>query len=250
MSARTQKVSVILIDDDFKVIETLKGMLVTDERISVSGTFTDPEVALMRIIEKKPDLLILDIQMPGMSGFELVKELNECNIRPFVIFITAFDQYAIEAIRVSAFDYLLKPVDPAHLSKTMERFLSSFQQKTFENNYKNLINQLNIRKIRFNTAGGFILVDPGDIAFIKADWNYSEIFFGMDKKEMIVMNLGFVEKLLPSDDFARINRSVIINLKYLERVNRGKKICTLKKGDETFTFNIPLRRIRELEEML
>lgn len=242
--------SVIVIDDDIHVIKSFEDLLSSDKRITLISTLNDPKAALQLIIDKKPDLVILDIQMPAMSGFEIVRELHELNIRPGIIFITAFDEYAIEAIKLSAFDFLLKPVDPGELMKSLERFFFTMQQKAFESNYVNLINYLNVKKIRFNNSGGFIMINPHDILYIKADWNYSEIFFEAGKKELVVMNLGMIEKLLPSGTFARINRSTIINLQYLERVNRGKRQCILRKGDETFSFSIPLRRIRELESLV
>jgi two-component system LytT family response regulator len=250
MSVSQPQVSVIILDDEEESVRTLEKLLSVDKRISVAATFTDPKAALMEIIIRKPDLLILDIQMPEMDGFELVNHLNSVNIRPFIIFITAFDEYAIQAIKLSAFDFLLKPIDPSDLNGTIERFISDFNKKTFEKNYFQLINHLSIKKIKFNTSGGFIMINPQDIVYIKADWNYSEIFFDNNRHELVVMNLGMIEKLLPHGNFARINRSVIINIQFLEKVHRGKRLCILKKGDDTFSFTIPLRRIRELELMI
>jgi two-component system, LytTR family, response regulator len=243
------QISVIILDDQEDSVRSLEQLLDSDKRITVKGTFTDPKAALQEIIIKKPDLLILDIQMPGIDGFDLVKQLHEVNIRPYIIFITAFDEYAIQAIKLSAFDFLLKPVDPAELNLTIERFIFDFFQKSLEKNYLELVNHLSIKKIKFNTAGGFIMINPQDIVFVKADWNYSEIFFDNNRHELVVMNLGMIEKLLPQGNFARINRSVIINIQFLEKVNRGKRLCVLKKGDDIFSFSIPLRRIRELESM-
>jgi two-component system LytT family response regulator len=94
------------------------------------------------------------------------------------------------------------------------------------------------------------MIDPSEIVYILADWNYSEIHFGKNRHEVVVINIGTVESMLPDGDFARISRSVVINLKYLSKVYRSKKLCILKKDEETFQFKIPLRRIRELEEML
>ena len=94
------------------------------------------------------------------------------------------------------------------------------------------------------------MINPRDIIFIQADWNYSEIFLEKDKHELVTINLGNIEKLLPPGDFARINRSVIINLRYLKKVQRGKRLCTLIKDTDTFVFKIPLLRIRQLEDKL
>ena len=93
------------------------------------------------------------------------------------------------------------------------------------------------------------MIDPIDIIYIQADWNYSEIHLSNNKQEVVVINIGTMENLLPKG-FARINRSVIINLKYLEKVQRGKRICLLKKDNESYSFKIPIRRIKDLEENL
>jgi len=188
--------------------------------------------------------------MPGMTGFDILEILSKTTVRPVVIFITAFDNYAIQAIRASAFDYLLKPVDRLELALSVERAISLIQLQEHGSNYNLLLGYTMKKKIRFNTTGGFIMIDPEEILFIQADWNYSEIYLSRDKKEVVVVNLGTIETLLPVGNFARISRSVIINLKYLTKVQRGKRLCILKKEDDSFQFKIPLLRIRDLEEML
>ncbi|MFZ0283042.1 MAG: LytTR family DNA-binding domain-containing protein [Bacteroidales bacterium] len=243
-------ISVAIVDDEEHCIKSLEQYLSNDDRINIIATIKDPVSAIEQILEKKPDLLFLDIQMPGMTGFDILEVLNKTSVNPFVIFITAFEDYAVQAIRASAFDYLLKPVDKAELAVSVERAINKIYQEEFENNYSALLAHTSEKRIRFNTTGGFIMIDPKEIIFIQADWNYSEIHINKDRFEVVVINLGTIEKLLPKGDFARINRSVIINLKYLDKVIRGKRLCIMKKDDDTFTFRIPLRRIRDLEEKL
>jgi two-component system, LytTR family, response regulator len=242
-------ISAVIIDDEEHCIESLKKYLEEDNRIEVIKSISDSTKAIEQIIKIKPDVLFLDIEMPEMSGIDILQVLNQTNLKPFVIFITSFDKYTIDAIRASAFDYLLKPVSKAELSLSIERFLNKFYQKEVETNYSSLLTYYLQKKIRFNTSGGFIMIDPMDIIFIQADWNYSEIHLSNNKREVVVINIGSMENLLP-EGFARINRSVIINLKYLDKVQRGKRLCLLKKDNESFSFKIPVRRIRELEETL
>ncbi len=240
----------VVIDDETAATDELGRLLSGYEGLRLVAKINDPKQALGSIIQMKPDLVFLDIQMPVMSGFDILEALNQTAIRPFVIFVTAFDQYAIQAIRASAFDYLLKPVDREELASSMKRFMDRFARQEREMSYAALLSQLSRKKIRFNTTGGFILIDPQDIIYIKADWNYSDIHLSQDKHETVAMNLGAIEETLPKASFARINRSVIINLAYLDKVQRGKRICVLKKDGITYNFRIPILRIRYLESLL
>ncbi len=217
--------------------------------LEVLSIITDSEHALGNILKLKPDLLFLDIQMPGKDGFQVLEALKCTDVKPFVIFITAFDKFAIQAVRAAAFDYLLKPVDSNELAIAVERFFSKQRQQQHDNNYNILLNQTTRKKLKFNTTSGFTLIDPLDIIFIKADWNYSEIHLGRDKHEVVTLNIGAIEQLLAKCEFVRINRSTIININYLVEVKRMKRLCFLKKDGVTFEFTIPILRIRFLERL-
>jgi len=243
-------VTVVIVDDEDHCIKSLHNYLDADPGISVVASITDSGLAVAEIIEKKPDLLFLDIQMPGKSGFDILGELQRAGVKPCVIFVTAFENFAIQAIKASAFDYILKPVDRNELAVAVERAINQINGREPERSYSLLLEMTSRKKLRFNTAGGFILIDPSEIVYIQADWNYSEIHLGKDKYEVVVVNLGEIEKMLPAAGFARIGRSVIVNLKYLSKVQRTKRLCILKKDEEIFQFKIPLLRIRDLEKLL
>lgn len=240
----------MIIDDEEHCIIKLKEYLDNKPYINLISAVSDPEKALGQILDIKPDLIFLDIQMPGKSGFEILQALEKTSVKPLVIFVTAFNDYVIQAIRAAAFDYLLKPVDLTELAVAVERAINKINLKKEESSYACLLELYSDKKIRFNSTGGFIMMDPKEIIFVQADWNYSEIHTNRNKFELVTMNLGSIEQLLPSIDFVRINRSVIVNLKYLVRVQRLKRICILKNDNDIFAFKIPLRRIRELEERL
>lgn len=244
-----RQVSTVIVDDEPDCISLVMRYLDGDTRIRVIGTISDSSRAIEQILILKPELILLDIEMPSVSGIEILHFLNQTQIKPFVIFITSFEKYTIEALREAAFDYLLKPISKSELALAIERFMIKFHSKEAEVNYSSLLSILSQKKIKFNTTGGFILIDPDDIIYIQADYNYSEIYLYNKKREIVVTNIGALENVLPKD-FTRINRSVIINLRYLEKVLRGKRLCYLKKGNDSYTFNIPARRIRDLEERL
>jgi two-component system, LytTR family, response regulator len=241
----------IIVDDDPKAIEGLEKLLANIPEIEVIDTENDPVKALGKIIIQKPDLLFTDIQMPVKSGFELISELFQCGIKPEIIFVTGYDKYSIKAIRFSAFDYLLKPVNPEELTAAIKRLLGKQEVKLKDERFNLLLDQTIRRpKIKFNTTGGFIMIRPEDIIYIQADWNYAEVFFDSDESETITMNIGSIEEVLPRNDFFRISRSVIINTNYLSRVNRKKMVAILKKDEKEFSFRIPILKLRKLESFL
>ena len=245
----TKTISCIIVDDETSSTNELSNLLSEHKQVNILATVNDPLCAIATIIKHKPNLLFLDIQMPEMDGFQLLEALNHTYDKPFVIFVTAFDKFAIQAVRAAAFDYLLKPVDRNELSLAIERFTSIHKHENYEKHYTQLIEQAAKKKIKFNTTGGFTLIDPQEIIYIQADWNYSEIHFSKDKHDVVALNLGTVENMLPKGCFARINRSVIVNVSYLDKVQRAKRKCFLKKDDVTYEFKIPIIRIRFLEEM-
>jgi two-component system LytT family response regulator len=240
----------IIIDDEESSINNLETLLKHFLQVQIIDKSTDPEKALGKILLQKPDLLFIDIQMPDKTGFEIVSEVYRSGLRPDVIFVTAYDKFAITAIRYAAFDYLLKPVNKEELKDALERLLAKTSESDKEEQIKMLIEKTSRHKIKFSNAGGFILIKPEDIIYIEADWNYSEIYFSKDKKEVVTMNLGSVVELLPKEDFYRINRSVIINVNYLTRVIRKKLTAVLIKDGQEYIFKIPILKIRSLERFL
>lgn len=241
----------IVVDDEPHAVEQMRKLLSEEERIQVIDGMTDPEEALAKITELKPDLLFLDIQMPGMNGFALLDALKKAGVYPSVIFVTAYDHFAVEAIKASPFDFLLKPIDKKELRKCLDRYYADRKKQDLEQGYLELLKAVNPdQKVRFTTQDGFVVLKLKDILYIQADWNYARVFLSGDKYEPLTMNLGAVEKLLPMTQFMRINRSVIVNLSYVKRVKRLARQCILKKDGHELSFPIPVVRIRQLEKTL
>ena len=246
-----QPVKVVIVDDEPHALKGLQTMLAEDKRLLVTGTISNPRDAVSFITEKKPDLLFLDIQMPEMNGFELLQALKETGVTPTIIFITAYDRYAVEAIKHAAFDYLLKPIDTKELKNSLDRFFVQAEEEEVKQKYIKLLEEVSPkRKITFTSAGGFLLMDQKEILYAQADWNYAKVYRSADDVEMVTMNLGAIESVLPGTRFLRVNRSVIINLDYLYRVKRISRQCVLKKDGVEYTFSIPLARIRQLEKLI
>lgn len=123
------KIKCFLLDDQINSIERLKSLLYQTNQVEIIGELCDPVKAIDLILKQKPELVFIDVEMPRMSGFEVVQEIHNNLFFPKFIFVTAYDQYAIKAIRAGAFDYILKPIDIDDLKEALNRFLES--QKKF-----------------------------------------------------------------------------------------------------------------------
>ena len=245
-----KSITAILVDDEPEANRILFQQLTTSGQVQVLGMAGDVNSGLTLLNTHNPDIVFLDIDMPGKGGFDFVRQMQQHRGKAAVIFVTAYNQYAIEAIRVSAFDYLLKPVEQEELNKVLDRF----QQMTLsglELKIDRLLSELDgNHKIKLDSSGSFILVDPAEIIYCQADWNYTEVFLTGGRKEVLTMSIGKLENHLLSGRFFRISRSVIINLDYLMKVKRLLRKCILKQDGIEYSFSIPRANIRELEKKL
>lgn len=246
-----ERLSVIIIDDEIEAQDILENLLNKYPDITVAHKASSVDEAIVKILETKPDLIFLDIEMPRKNGFELLKLLKSTGISIPVIFVTAFDQYAIEAIKASAFDYLLKPVEVDELDKAIKRFRTE-KKENLDEKIDTLLNEIVVsKKLRFNTRDGFILIDPKEIAYCLADGNYTEIFMRNTKKSIVTSKLKEVGALLSDyNQFLRVSRSSIINLRYLTKVNRKTKKCILSCNDQIIEVDISLKKVKEIEGLV
>jgi len=242
----------LIIDDDKDAMDNLKALLKNYNFIQVVGTIDNPVHVTDKVRLLKPDLIFLDIQMPEKDGFEVLRDLLKEGLQTEVIFVTAYDRFAIDAIRFSALDYLLKPVSPFDLQNALIRFLDKAKRPEPVSAYHALLEKtiMHANKLKFNTHSGFYMLSPEDIIYIQADWNYSEVFLGEKKSELITINIGKLEEMLPKHLFYRISRSIIINVTWLVRVNRRKRLAILEKGGKEFSFKIPILNIRKIENFI
>lgn len=139
-----RQLRVFIVDDDPDAVARLEILLRKHSDIKICGSETDPEQSVYQIRSNKPDLILLDIEMPGIGGFDILNIIRETDYPPGVIFVTGYDKYAIKAIRESAFDYLLKPVDPKELRIALEKFADSTVPQNYES--EDLINLLTTRE--------------------------------------------------------------------------------------------------------
>jgi two-component system LytT family response regulator len=223
----------IVVDDERLARNELKNLLSEFPEMDVIAEANNASEALKLIAELQPDVIFMDIHMPGTNGIEALKQLKELDDIPKVIFVTAFDEHAIEAFRLNALDYLLKPVDPARLNETINKLISLEDEENFDSI------QPNTRKDRLLTHADRIFLKDGEkcfyiqlqeIRYFESMGNYVRVFF-KDSKPMILRSLNSLEERLSPDDFFRANRKYIINLHHITSIenwfNGGLQVTLL-----------------------
>ena len=210
----------ILIDDEPNATEALTNMLrMTTPDVEVIGIANDPLVGLEKIRTLQPDLLFLDIQMPHMTGFELLEKLGKFNCS--VIFTTAYDQYALQAFKVSAADYLLKPIDMDELEAAVGKVRERRAAQTLDfGTLEKLFRQVQrpeARRLALPTSDGLVFVPMDNIIRLQSDSNYTTFYLTGSEKMLVSRTLGEFEEQLEQNNFCRVHHSHIINLAHLKR---------------------------------
>lgn len=210
----------LLIDDERLARQELRSMLEVHSDIEIIGEAKDGHDALKKIADLQPDLLFLDIQMPGMTGFELLEQLDSS---PQVIFVTAYDEHAIRAFEYSALDYLLKPVDGKRLNKAIQRAKEEF----------NAAEAISAEKVFLKDGDNCWFVSLDKVSFFTSVGNYTQVHFETHKP-LIRRSLNQLEQRLPEDSFFRTSRQHIINLAHVAAVDtaiNGNMEVTMLTGD-------------------
>lgn len=216
----------LIVDDERLARNKLRSMLAEFPNIKIIGEADSVAEAVIAIKKTNPEIIFLDIQMPKQNGFDLLEQIDT-NAK--IIFVTAYDEYAIRAFEVNALDYLLKPVNPKRLEQAIERL--SIQTQNSANNEK--LKYDDVLFVNFGRRAAFIKVN--EIKCICAANVYSEIYAGDDKKSLLHQSLNEWENRLPEKQFVRIHRSTIINLEFIERIEKKMN----------FSFKVYLRGLTE-----
>ncbi|WP_444930208.1 LytR/AlgR family response regulator transcription factor [Microbulbifer sp. SSSA002] len=247
------KLSVVLVDDEPLALRLLKSMLEERKDLDILACCRNGREAVQAVSEHSPDLLILDVQMPGMNGFDVVRNL-QADTMPLVIFATAYDQYALKAFEVHAVDYVLKPLDPRRLDTALERaqqrqaqLLSKGEDghqeeknrllRSFENSAKPTPSgdssaPVTNQRLAIKDRGSITMVNQPDIEWIDAAGDYMCVHA---KGETHVMRstIKDLQKQLCPDTFKRIHRSTLVNLNFIVHIKvltKGEYFLTLSSG--------------------
>lgn len=244
----------VIIDDERLAREELKSVLSDFTEINIVGEAQNGDEGIEVIQNTKPDLIFLDINMPGMTGFEMLKKLE--NI-PHVIFITAYDEYALKAFEVNALDYILKPIDPDRLSEAVERL------KEGEDDFESPAEIKQSRKERVLTSSDRVFIKDGekcffvqlsDVRMLESDGNYVKVYFGKNRP-LILRSLNSFEDRLDPEHFFRANRKYIINLSWIHSIenwfNGGLRVELRHEVDgKNETVDISRRQAIRFKELM
>lgn len=200
----------LIIDDERLAREELKSVLSPYSKIEIVGEASNANEGIEQIEKLKPDLIFLDIQMPEKTGFDMLEELSNC---PKVVFVTAYDEYAIKAFEVNAFDYLLKPVDPKRLDEVVEKLIQQIEEEAEAPQTKLQSDD----KIFIKDGDKCWFIPVSKIRMFESDGNYVKVYFDKSRP-LILRSLNNLEKRLDEKTFFRANRKFIINLNHISNI--------------------------------
>lgn len=214
---------VYLVDDEPLALKGLVRLLNATGRVQIAGSATDPQVALDFLSSHEVDAVFLDIQMPGLTGFELLARLPS---HPMVVFTTAFDRFALNAFEVNSVDYLLKPIEPRHLDRALtklERICGSAERVASNLRLRDLISELSRRypaRIASRSGDRVTFTDLSAITHFYSKEGLT--FAATGAKDVIVdATIAELEERLDPEVFARVHRAAIVNLTFVDEVSRG-----------------------------
>src|SRR6218665_199448 len=219
-------IKAIIVDDELGARESLSKMLEKNcKNVQVIAKADSMANAFMEITTHQPDFVFLDIEMSNGNAFDLLEKFKEINFN--IIFVTAYDHYAIKAIKFSAIDYILKPVDPEELVKAVTRFESQHSNKnTLDKKFKTLLSNVRpenkLKKVGIPDGDGLIFINLADIIRCDSDGNYTYFLLTNGKKIIASRTLGEYEQMFADDNFFRIHRSHLINLEHVKKYIKGE----------------------------
>lgn len=243
-----QKLTALIVDDEERARKLLNKLL--EETLFFSDIRLAHSInsAVTELDQFDPDLIFLDIKMPGKDGFSLIDDLQQGKGRPGIIFVTAHEQFAIQAVKSHAFDYLLKPVNRKELKQCIQKFVESKKEDLHSDIQTKLVEiQEKISRIKVNTRSGTLFINPADILFCKAEGNYTTICTG-EKKHLCSLNLGKVGEQLPGNGFIRVGRSYIVNFEYVTLLDRKDCKVTLQRQGEVVSISIPRQHLKDFDQ--
>lgn len=240
---KQDKYTAVIIDDEQDSIEVLQSLLTNFDEISVVDTADNGIDGEYLISKHQPDIAFVDIDMPGKNGVELLKDMHNVHNETKVIFTTAYESYAIESIKYHPFGYLLKPVGLSQLKEVICHIKND--EKHIHGN--NLIANNNSNKLKVSSKQEVRFIDFDKIAYLRADGNYTILKLTDQKSINVTLQLGIIEKKLPENKFLRINRSEIINVELIDKIQRKNKQLTISFSGEVEKFFISKSKAKEIE---
>ena len=247
-------IRIVLVDDEPQSCKSLAIKLkAVAEDVEIVGTYNNPDKAITGIRKLKPAAVFLDIEMPGMNGFQLLEKMEDFSFE--VIFVTAYDEYTLNALRISALDYLLKPVDTEDLAHAVSRLRKkiSLQESAQTREQLELLGDTlkenrTPKRLALSTSQGIVFLKIVEIIRVEALSNYSTFYLASKQKVMVSKTLKEFETVLTMQNFFRVNRSCIVNTDYIVKYkHEDGGVLELQDGSE---ISVGPHRKNELIELL
>jgi two-component system LytT family response regulator len=246
-----KKFTVAIIDDEKEARVLLKTLISKYEFLELTITSGNAEQALLDIMKTPPDLIFLDIHMPNKDGFELVKEIQRMRLQSQVVFVTAYNSYAIKAIKINAFDYLLKPIDPDELEDTLIRYHQKLLEADHFRQLKQTLDTFQLpRRVKFNTSKGFLIVNTRNILYLQQDKQEMHLFLMDGTRQVLETGKAELLEKLPSKTFVAIDPSTYVNTEYLSRVNVTEHTCELSFENSNISLPISSEKLADIENAI
>ncbi|NQU54393.1 MAG: response regulator transcription factor [Bacteroidetes bacterium] len=237
---------VLIVDDEPEARKLLRSLLSEINHIKVVGEAKNAENALFQLVDHYPNLILMDINMPGKSGMELVQLIRKRNIDVPVVFISAYEKYAIEAIRSEVYDFLLKPVERCKLKKIIEKYQRMNSRDLPAKLMEVLDSIKDESKIRINSKHSYVLLNPREIVYCTSENGYTTIYLTNGKTEISNTSLIQIKNKVEKHNFHRLGRSFLINLDYIRSVNKSTNKCILNNDGNSWEVFASHKSIKEL----
>lgn len=235
---------VVLIDDERLARSELRRLLQEFPEVEIIGEAANAEEGLEKIETLNPDLVFLDIQMPGKTGFDMLTQLDKA---PHVIFVTAYDEYALKAFEVNALDYLMKPVEPRRLADALLKVSQKDEEELSSYTNRSILGEHDQVFVKDGDRCWFVKLS--EVRLFESVGNYAKVFFGTNKP-LILKSLNALEERLDEKVFFRANRKHIINLRMIDKIEpyfNGGLLLDLKGGEK---IEVSRRQAVKFKEMM
>jgi two-component system LytT family response regulator len=214
-------IRIVIIDDEERARKTIRSIISVNKNIDIVGEGWDVSSGIIAIEKKKPDLVLLDINLGDRNSFEILNSLNEIKFR--IIFITAHEEYAVRAFKYSALNYLLKPIDASELLDSVNKMENQYSELQMQQQFNTFLahyKEKEQKKIVLKTAEKISLVEISDIIRCESDKNYTTFYLKNQSKIVVSRTLKEYDELLAPYGFFRIHQSHLINLKHLTGLDK------------------------------
>jgi len=237
----------LLIDDDPQARNILQKFLETEESVHIVASLDSTLKAFEVIIKYRPDVIFLDINMPYENGLKFAIRIKESGIETLLVFTTAFRNYALEAFTMKPFEFLLKPFGIAEISILMQKIEKHLDGK--DPSLDSLLMNNNSGKLIFRTNHGYLFLLQLEIVYVHSTRNYCDLFLNSGKIEKVLSPISFISKEFIGHNFIMINRSMIVNLSYITRIDRKLKICVTSFNNKEIELPISQKSLNFFENL-